>query len=406
MDELSLDSALSPVADDLKVVETRLSQWAESGAGGMALPAVSRAVSHIVGSGGKRLRPACLLLAARLGDGPREDATYLAAVVETIHTASLIHDDIVDRSPLRRGTPTVHARWGEGLALLVGDLLYSRLFRRLVKRRELDALALVADTVHGMVLGELAEMNRRDDLSLGEEEYFDIVDRKTGLLFSCATELGARAGGLSGGMLRALRAFGLRLGRAYQVVDDLLDMCRDEGELGKPGGADLRDGKVTLPVIHALGRDRARVSDLFRARDRAALAELVRGCGSLEYAARRAEETAEEAVRCLEGIPGGRSGPPQSACLPAPRPSRRLAPGGAASGVHNPRGAALRGRLLEARPLPGAGGSLRSGCGALDAAGPDGPARHRQALQARRSLVGVVRYVAERAREVSLSRAT
>ncbi len=230
----------------------------------------------------------------------------LAAGVEMIHTASLVHDDMIDGAPLRRGTPTLHVRWSPALALLVGDLLYSRLLSKLSRNGYGDAFRAVSHTIHRMVVGQLAEMVRREDTAMTESEYREVIADKTGALFACATLLGAQAGGLSPDECERLRRFGGLLGEAYQMVDDILDICADRNGLGKPTGADLRDGKVTLPVIHALREDTdGRVAELFAARDAAGLSAAVRGLGSLEYALGRAEEAVREAEGCLAGFPDG-----------------------------------------------------------------------------------------------------
>lgn len=306
---MRLEEILKVVTPELDEVEVRLRGWAEADS-----PVVAEAVGHLIRSGGKRLRPACLLLAARLGGArephpPSPKTIELAAAVEIIHMASLIHDDIIDRADVRRGRASVPGRWGQAFALLAGDLLYSRVFRDMTRNGQGEALGAVAEAVHRMVLGELAETVRRDDLSLSEAEYLKIVGDKTASLFACATYLGARAGGLSEEEARRLRRYGEQLGVAFQIVDDLLDLCQDEQDLGKPTGADLRDGKVTLPVIHALGEDRrrgsSRVADLFVERNGPELRATCAGYGSLDYAARTAEGSVRSALACLEGLPGG-----------------------------------------------------------------------------------------------------
>ena len=318
---MRLEQILEPVAAELAAVEERVSSLAA-----IDMPVVSEAIGHVVRSGGKRLRPACLLLAAGIGrrSGSMEGSACpngrggaekspqtieLAATVEIIHTASLVHDDIVDAASVRRGRQSLHARWDEGVALLVGDLLYSRVFRDMARNGQAQALEAVAGTVHRMVLGELAEACARDKLSLTESEYFEVVGNKTASLFSCATYLGALAGGLPPEDCERLRRYGERLGVAYQIVDDVLDLYEGEADLGKPVGADLRDGKVTLPVIHALWQDaRAggdRVASLFRERDGEGLREAVLETGSACYAVGRGEEAGREAASHLEGLPLG-----------------------------------------------------------------------------------------------------
>lgn len=295
---MRLEDILDPVADDLEAVESRLRAWIDGDH-----PLAAEAVNHVISSGGKRLRPACLLLAARLGRGEATDGVELATAVEIIHTASLVHDDIIDRAAVRRGAPTIHALWGEAIALLVGDLLYSQLFLRLVERGENEVLRAVTRTVNRMVAGELAEIARRDDLTLGEADYLEIIGNKTGALFSCATYLGAWAGGLSEPEREQLARYGEELGRAYQMIDDVLDLCEDERGSGKPAGSDLREGKVTLPTIHALRSGDGRVERYFRERKRDEFCAAVWRAGSLAYTVEKAEAAAREAEACLEGIP-------------------------------------------------------------------------------------------------------
>ena len=297
---MRLRNILEPVSGELDAVELRLSRWAEE-----STPVAAEAVNHIIRSGGKRLRPACLLFAAKLGPDDAREAVELAAAVEIIHTASLVHDDIIDRAPVRRGSPTIHARWGEGIALLVGDLLYSQTFLRLAERGENEVLRAVSDAVNRMVVGELEETAHRDDLTLKEPDYLRIIGNKTGALFSCATYLGAWAGGLSERERLRPARYGEHLGRAYQMVDDVLDFCEDEKESGKPVGADLREGKVTLPLIHALRAGDGRVEKLFREKDRAGFCAAVLEGGSLSYTVEKVEAAAGEALACLEGVREG-----------------------------------------------------------------------------------------------------
>ncbi|MHC4248671.1 MAG: polyprenyl synthetase family protein [Planctomycetota bacterium] len=298
---MGLEEILKPVAAELRAVESQLRAWSED-----RLPIVAQTVEHVVCAGGKRLRPAALLFAAGLRGTPSGGAVELAAGVEIIHTASLVHDDMIDQAAMRRGAPTVHARWGPQVAVLLGDLLYSRLLNKLSENGHGDAFREVSHTIHRMVVGQLAETMRRDDVTTSEAEYYEMVRDKTGSLFSCSTFLGARAGGLSPDECERLRRFGRRFGRTYQIVDDILDICEDAGGLGKPTGADLRDGKVTLPVIHALREDAGGgVAEFFAARDAAGLCAAVRRLGSLGYALERAGEAAREAEECLAGFPDG-----------------------------------------------------------------------------------------------------
>jgi geranylgeranyl pyrophosphate synthase len=300
---VKLETIFIPVAGELEDVEAKLVEWA-----GGVTQAVAVELAQIVGSGGKRIRPACLLLSVGMGgvdgsDGDaRERAHNLAVSVELIHTASLIHDDIVDGASLRRGKPTLHMRRSVELALLVGDLLYSRVLKQLTDDAQPQTYRIVADTVHQMVMGELAETLRRDDIGLNESDYMQILNDKTGALFACACFLGGQVAGLSADDCERLQRYGKNLGLAFQIVDDVLDVCELERELGKPVGADMGEGKVTLPLIHALAQDRGTIAELFRSRDIAALRAEMRRHGSLAYALEKGREAAARAVEALESL--------------------------------------------------------------------------------------------------------
>jgi geranylgeranyl pyrophosphate synthase len=291
---------LRPVHDDLSAVEAKLLDWS-----GTVAQEVAAELAQIIGAGGKRIRPACLLLCARLGaDGgaARNRAQDLAVSVEIIHTASLIHDDIVDGASLRRGKPTLHMRRSVELALLVGDLLYSRVLRQLTEDARPETYRVMADTVYRMVTGELAETLKRDDVALSEEQYVNILNDKTGALFACACHLGGQVAGLDADDCARLRRYGESLGLAFQIVDDVLDVCEVERELGKPVGADIIEGTTTLPLIHALACDRDHIAALFRARNTKALrAEMLRH-GSIVYALDRVRTAARDAVAALDTI--------------------------------------------------------------------------------------------------------
>jgi octaprenyl-diphosphate synthase len=314
---VSLERILQPVASDLADVEDRLLSWADG-----ELPVVANAVRQIVGSGGKRLRPALLLLSAGLGPG-RDDVDAsrrcdLAAAVEIVHTASLIHDDIVDRARLRRGRPTLHARLSPQIALLVGDLLYARLLEGLTEGNDDGTFKDVAATVHRMVAGELAETLQRNDLTTSEAAYLRVVADKTGALFSCTTRLGARAGGVDDEAAAAMGTYGEQLGLAFQIVDDVLDLCESEDDLGKPAGADIAEGKITLPLIHAVAQDRSRGRDvverLFDERDVGAICAQMLRYGSLQYAMGVAEDAARRAGAALERLGPSVCGPHAARC--------------------------------------------------------------------------------------------
>ena len=206
---------------------------------------------YLRSSGGKRVRPALLVLAnyAVGGDGSRENAIRLAAVMEMLHTATLVHDDIIDNAELRRSRPSVTAKFGNQSAVLMGDWLYMSAFETSLQERSLEILDILTRLTRKMTEGELIQLTMIGNTAITREEYFDILRRKTAYLFSGCCEIGAILGGASIDQQAALRDYGMNLGIAFQLADDLLDFTADELALGKAAGADLIEGKVTLPLI-------------------------------------------------------------------------------------------------------------------------------------------------------------
>ena len=229
----------------------RLQEPAEQS--GALLQAVA---TYALASGGKRIRPALLLLAARAsgGDGAdqRERVVTLAAVAEMMHAATLIHDDIVDHSAMRRGRPSANARWGADVSVLVGDYLYSRAIQILVADGDMRVLQAFADATVCMTEGEVLQLQLLRDLKISEADYLRIVTGKTAALMSAASRVGALVAGAPAPTVEALAAFGLNLGIGFQLVDDALDYVAREERLGKPVGSDFRQGKITYPVIHLM----------------------------------------------------------------------------------------------------------------------------------------------------------
>ena len=209
---------------------------------------------HVLSSGGKRIRPVLLFLAAELCGytGPR--CVQVAAAVELLHTATLLHDDVVDLSQLRRGRPSANAVWGNRRAVLVGDFFYARASSMIVEDGDPDILWVFADTIRQMAEGELLQLQRSFDPSVTEAHYYRVIDRKSAALLSAACEAGSILGGVTRAERRRLAEFGRELGLAFQLRDDALDYEAGEAALGKSRYADLREGKVTLPVLLALKR--------------------------------------------------------------------------------------------------------------------------------------------------------
>jgi octaprenyl-diphosphate synthase len=254
--------------------------------------------------GGKRIRPALLLLAGRLCGHRSERAVMLGAVVEFIHTATLLHDDIIDDATTRRGRQSVNRRWGNDATVLLGDLLYSKSMGMALSQDNLKILRLLSDVTVRMTEGELLAMARRGNLRVTQEEHLDLIRRKTANLFSASTQIGALLAGAPPEREQALAAYGLNLGVCFQMIDDLLDFTGDERLLGKPVGSDLREGCLTLPVIIVLRREGAAAKRLHRMlQDGASVDQvlrLVHDEGALGEARGMAERYAEAARRSLD----------------------------------------------------------------------------------------------------------
>jgi octaprenyl-diphosphate synthase len=246
---LDLAQIFEPIRDDLEAVEREFLRQVESRVD--LIPQIGR---YIQMSGGKRIRPAVLLMASRLAGYTGDRAVMYAAVVEFIHTATLIHDDIVDEAELRRGRLSVHSRWGNDVTVLVGDYLYIKSMALALTQDSLDLVRVLCDVTLRMIEGELYQLTKTGDVDITEEEHFDIIRRKTAYLFGGCAQIGGVLGGVSKERELALREYGFNLGIAFQLVDDLLDFTAEEQVLGKPIGGDLREGKVTLPIIYMLQR--------------------------------------------------------------------------------------------------------------------------------------------------------
>ena len=253
----ALSQIFEPIRGDLELVDREFVRHVESQVA--VIPQIGR---YIQTSGGKRVRPAVLLMAARLGGYQGDRAVLYAAVVEFIHTATLVHDDIIDDSELRRGRLAVHSRWGNDITVLLGDYLYIKSMAMALTHDTLDIVRLLCDVTLRMIEGELFQLTKNGDADITEDEHFDIIRRKTAYLFGGCAQIGGMLGRVSSEHEKALQEYGFNLGIAFQVVDDLLDFTGDLAALGKPVGADLREGKMTLPLIHLLqqGEDAGRRS--------------------------------------------------------------------------------------------------------------------------------------------------
>ncbi len=244
---ISARDAFELVQADLKEVEQEIS--VESVASVEAITTINQ---YLQAGGGKRLRPALLLLCTRLFGAPNPCARRLAAVVEMIHTATLVHDDVIDLASKRRGRPSTNVIWGNHMAVLAGDWLYMQAFQVALRERNYHLLDVLISLTQTMVEGELLQLERLHKIEISEADYMELVDRKTASLFSACARLGAIAAGADEANENQLADFAWNLGMAFQLVDDILDFTSTEKILGKPSGNDLREGKVTLPLIYAL----------------------------------------------------------------------------------------------------------------------------------------------------------
>jgi octaprenyl-diphosphate synthase len=304
---VDLVQMFEPVRADLEAVEREFERQVQSKVA--VIPEIGK---YIQKSGGKRVRPAVLLMSARLCGytGPR--AVLNAAVVEFIHTATLVHDDIIDDAELRRGQKSVHSRWGNDVTVLAGDFLYIKSMAMALTQDTLDVVRLLCDVTLRMIEGEIYQLTKNGVVDLTEDEHFEIIRRKTAYLFAGCAQIGGMLGQAGEARELELREYGFNLGVMFQLVDDLLDFTGESETIGKPIGGDLREGKITLPIIHLLKHGGAEAETLVRGmvQDRDVtpenwnrVKELLTEHRSIEYAYARAVEFGEAAKRHLKVFP-------------------------------------------------------------------------------------------------------
>jgi octaprenyl-diphosphate synthase len=276
---------------------------------------INQIADHIIASGGKRLRPMLHVLAAGAAGYRGDQHVKLAAVIEFIHTSTLLHDDVVDESDLRRGRKTANALWGNAASVLVGDFLYSRSFQLMVELDDMRIMRILADTTNTIAQGEVLQLLNIGNADVDEAAYLAVIERKTAVLFAAATELGGILGGLPEAQVKALRDYGMELGYAFQIADDLLDYVSDADTLGKNIGDDLAEGKPTLPLIYALESTQSnpasaeQAQSLRHAIEHGGLDSLdriiaaIRDSGALERTHARAVAHAEAARAALKALP-------------------------------------------------------------------------------------------------------
>ncbi len=298
----------SLVAHELRLVEAEFERQARSN-----IQVIAYIGDYLRASGGKRVRPALTLLATNAvgGDAARPNVVRMATVMEFLHTATLVHDDIIDNAETRRNRASINSRFGNQTAVLMGDWLYMSAFETSLAERSLPVLDILTAVTRKMTEGELLQLTTLGRADMTEEQYFDILLRKTAYLFSACCEIGAILGSDDETQRHALRDYGLKLGAAFQLVDDLLDFTATHDALGKPAGVDLLEGKLTLPLIYLLEAEpgqHAPVQAVMRAGNyeaisRAALIGAAEQTGALARARARAVEYAEAARRALDPLP-------------------------------------------------------------------------------------------------------
>lgn len=267
---------------------------------------------HLIQAGGKRIRPLIALLCAKALSPKKTtpEAIQFAAIIEFIHTATLLHDDVVDVSSLRRGLPTANAKWGNAPSVLVGDFVYSRAFQLMVNMQNMPIMQLMANTTNEIAEGEVLQLTKAGDANTSEAEYFEVIRRKTAVLFAAACQGPALLQSASSQQTDALRLYGLNIGTIFQLIDDLLDYHGDPAKTGKNIGDDLNEGKPTLPLIytiqHGSEQDKLLIQNAISNKDASQLNDIsaaVSRSGALSYIKKQAEQLFDEAHKALNTLP-------------------------------------------------------------------------------------------------------
>lgn len=292
------------VADDFSRVNDLIIQRLSSD-----VPLVEKIAQYIIESGGKRLRPLLVLLSSQAVGYRDRDHLKLAAVIEFLHTATLLHDDVVDTSDMRRGRRTANARWGNAPSVLVGDFLYARAFEMMVELKSLPIMEILSHATAVIAEGEVMQLMNIKNPDLTEDQYMTVIHNKTAMLFEAASHTGALLAGASGDQERSLKDYGKHLGLAFQLVDDVLDYRGDADAMGKNVGDDLAEGKTTLPLIHAMAKGSEDERQLIRQAIRKGglddlphILDIVERSGAIEYTMAKAREQATLAADCLESL--------------------------------------------------------------------------------------------------------
>ncbi|KWR84050.1 MULTISPECIES: polyprenyl synthetase family protein [Pseudomonas] len=293
------------VADDFTAVDGIIRRQLSS-----RVPLVEKIGDYIISAGGKRLRPLLVLLSGKALGYSGDDLRLLAATIEFLHTSTLLHDDVVDASGLRRGRATANAQWGNAPSVLVGDFLYARSFEMMVELGSMPVMRIISQATRVIAEGEVLQLTKVRDASTTEETYMEVIRGKTAMLFEASTHSAAAIAGATPEQAEALRQFGDALGIAFQLVDDLLDYRGDASTLGKNVGDDLAEGKPTLPLIATMRDGTPEQAQLVRkaiqqggSQDLEGIRAAVEAAGALDYTAKLAREYAARAIDCLKALP-------------------------------------------------------------------------------------------------------
>ena len=295
------------IQKELDAVEEELNEFTKS-----PNKIVSEISSYLFKNAGKRIRPALLILCSKLCGYSGDEHITMSSFVETIHTASLLHDDIIDNSNTRRGQESVHTKWGPNITVLLGDYLYIKTISNSLQSRHRQIVQILTDVSSKMIGGELNEYYVSWNLDIDEHNYLDIINKKTASLFSASCQIGGILGNAQDKEENILADFGTNLGMTFQIIDDLLDYTGDENTMGKPVLSDLREGRITLPLIYTLQNDRkekqSRILDLLKKKklDNSSLEEIlytVQSNGALDYTYRKAEEFSVHSKELLQQLP-------------------------------------------------------------------------------------------------------
>lgn len=274
------------------------------------VPLIENIGHYLIEAGGKRIRPLLALLCARAFSYQGDQHINLATVIEFLHTATLLHDDVVDMSEMRRGRPTANTRWGNPSSVLVGDFIYSRAFQLLVTIADMQIMEVMATTTNKISEGEVLQLVNQHNVAASEADYLNVIHNKTAILFAAACHSAAILAAADASVQQKMHSFGLEVGMAFQLIDDVLDYSGDSAELGKNVGDDLAEGKPTLPLIyvlqHGTADEKALITEAIRdggLEHLESIINIVRDSGALDYTRRNAEQRIKTALACLDVVP-------------------------------------------------------------------------------------------------------